>query len=106
MFNNLKIEVSRTPDVTLFTRFQKNSLAQTHNTTDQTLSGFDASSVSEEGNWFIKTWRHDVLTVARSELDMQGGDYKEFANLCLVLLGDGNASQSFTFNDQENCTKH
>ena len=69
-FNDLKIDVSRSPEVTLFTQFRKNFMALPHNTIDQTLSGFGASSVPE-GHQFTETLRHDVLTVALSELDLQ-----------------------------------
>lgn len=103
VFDDLKIEVSRSPDVTLFTRFRKNySLLQIDACGDTRvpLSRFDCSSYSEKVQSFIGELRASVLEKTKSVISegKTRDDYLEFVNLCNLYLQnelDGQTKPSF-----------
>jgi hypothetical protein len=98
VFESLKIEVSKSPDVTLFTRFRKNfERLETHRSASQRLSRFDATKFNENVKPFIDKCREHVIQIATSESSFRRDDYKEFAELCLVYLDGEVAEQNVTF---------
>lgn len=96
VFSDLQIEVSKSPDVTLFTRFRKNfQLLQSHPA--DRLSRFESSSFSGNAKTFTDRCREDVIKLAHSELDYRRDDYLEFVELCTVFLDCEKEGHTFTF---------
>ncbi|XP_063615336.1 uncharacterized protein LOC134788372 [Penaeus indicus] len=88
VFDDLKIEVSKSPDVTVFSRFRKNFELAPHSGNIK-LSKFDMSAYGESAQDLIQDWRADSLATASSNLQFQRDDYHEFSELCqLFLLAD------------------
>ena len=93
VFESLEIEVSKSPDMTLFTRFRKNfERLETHRSATERLSRFDDTEFDENAKPFVDKCREHVLQIAGSESSFRRDDYKEFAELCLVFL-DGEAGE-------------
>lgn len=87
VFNDLQIETSKSPDVTLFTRLRKNfNLLSVVRSVGERLSRFDSTAFSESAQSFLGECRDNVLKLGRSALPTRRDDYKEFIELCLVFL--------------------
>jgi len=86
VFQDLRIESSKSPDVTVFCRFRKHFDVLPHSS-DQRLSTFDSSQFSEEAKVRLAEFRARVPTLSKLRLLYQRGDYKEFAQLCILFLG-------------------
>lgn len=98
VFNDLQIETSKSPDVTLFTRLRKNfNLLSVVRSVDERLSRFDSTVFSESAQSFIVECRDNVLKLACSELPTRRDDYKEFIELCMVFLDGEVAERRVTF---------
>lgn len=95
VFSDLKIEASKSPDVTLFTRFRKSYELLPHDT-DQPLSRFDLTQFDEPAQQMLAQWRNNVLQLAATELSLKRDDYREYVELCTVYL-NGPTSQLVTF---------
>jgi hypothetical protein len=68
VFEDLQIETSKYPDVTILTRFRKNfELLETHRSATDILSRFDDTIFSENAKPFIGECREHVLQIANSE---------------------------------------
>jgi len=85
IFTDLKIEVSKSPDVTVFKRFREHFESVPH-TSKETLSLFDSSSYSDETNVLVQEWRSEALHLAAASTQHQRDDYQEFSELCLLYL--------------------
>lgn len=85
VFNDLKVEASRGPDVSLFSRFKKQFDTIPHGETDE-FSLFDASSFSPTAQILIASWKSEAEACVRAAVNHQRDDYKEFAELCLYFL--------------------
>lgn len=98
VFDDLQIEASKSPDVTLFTRLRKNfNLLSVVRSVDERLSRFDSTVCSESAQGFIGECRDNVLTLAHSELPTRRDDYKEFIELCMVFLDGEVPARRVTF---------
>lgn len=98
VFDDLQIETSKSPDITLFTRFRKNfNLLSVVRSANERLSRFNSTVFSESAQSFIAEWRDNMLTLARSELPTRRDDYKEFIELCMVFLDGEVAERRVTF---------
>ena len=79
VFDDLQIETSKSPDVTLFTRLRKNfNRLSVVRSVDERLSRFDSTVFSESAQSFIGECRDNMLKLARSELPTRRDDCKEF----------------------------
>ena len=85
IFNDLKIEASKSPEVSVFLRFRKNCGTLAHDD-DQPLI-FDMSHFSNEVQLMISAWIEEALQVLKSQKTLRRDDYREFVELCLVYLG-------------------
>ena len=93
IFNDLQIETSKSPDISLFLRFRKNFDSLAHSD-DMPLTQLDVSHLDEDIQTMIADWVAEVLEVLKFESDLRRDDYREFVELCLVYLG---AEQSIKF---------
>ena len=91
MFSDLQIEVSKSPDVTLFKRFELLKLRPADR-----LSRFESNS-SENAKTFTDCCREKVIKLAHSDLDYRRDDYLEFVELCIIFL-DCEKGHTLTFN--------
>jgi len=98
VFDDLEIEASKSPDVTLFTRLRRNfNHLVVVRSVDEQLSRFDSTVFSESAQSFIGECRDNVLKLALSELPTPRDDYKEFIELCVVFLDGEVAERQMTF---------
>lgn len=99
VFDDLKIEASKSPDVTLFTRFRKNfqMLTVPSKSTDEKLSRLNLTSFNHEALQIVDTCRTSVLQLAKSEVLLRRDDYREFAELCTVFLDGETEDHPVTF---------
>ena len=85
IFNGLKIEASKSAEVSVFSRFRKHfdSVCQT---SKEKLTIFDSSVYSDEAKALMEAWRSDALMLLPVSTQHQHADYKEFSELCLLYL--------------------
>ena len=96
VFADLQIEASKSPDVTLLTRFCKNFEVLKCPPPDRLLR-LQATSFSESAKTFVDRCKYDVLKLAHSELDIRRDDYLEFVELCTVFLDGEKPGHALTF---------
>jgi len=113
VFDDMKIETSKSPEVTLFTRFRKHfqllgshrsaSLHSSSTATSETverLSLFDNTEFDETARDLVDRLRTSVLELSRSQQSLCRDDYLEFVELCIVFLdgeGEKEAPKQITF---------
>ena len=103
VFDDLHIEASKSPDVTIFTRFRKHfellhSVNSTQDMNNAQLTRFDETAFSATARSLIDRCRASVLELAQSELLLRRDDYLEFVQLCVVFLSaDEVATKKVTF---------
>ena len=85
IFTDLKIEVSKSPEVSVFSRFRKHFESVRH-ISKENLTLFDSSSYSDETKALVQEWRSEALQLATASTQHQHDDYKEFSELCLLYL--------------------
>ena len=85
IFNDLKIEVSKSPEITLFQRFKKNFDLMPRSS-NALLSRFNSTTFSDAAQRLLADCRVNVHTLACSQLSFQRDDYLEFIQLCRVFL--------------------
>lgn len=89
VFNDLHIEASRSPEVTLFSRFRAKFDLFPHSCNeDQPLSILDLSQFGDADTRLLDGMRIDTLEILKSKAEMKRDDYLEFIELCKVFLGD------------------
>ena len=94
IFADLNIEVSKSPDVSLFVRFRSRYDLLPFSGAQQLRPFDDALPISAAALDLLKTCRATALNVTRSQVHARD-DYKEFADLCGLYLG--NADDAYTF---------
>ena len=87
IFADLKIEASKSPEVSLFSRFKKH-YGGVSSLNKEKLTLFNARSYSDETEALLQEWRIEAIQLASDSTKHQRDDYKEFAELCLCYLGD------------------
>lgn len=113
VFDDLKIEASKSPEVTLFSRFRKHfgllgshrsaALYSSSTATSETaerLSRFDNSDYNETARDLVDSLRNSVLELARLQRSLCRDDYLEFVKLCIVFLdgeAEGETQKQITF---------
>lgn len=85
VFDGLKIEVSKSPDVNVFTRFRKNFTYLSRGS-DEMLRRLDHTAFSEEAQTIIQDLKDTALKLAKNELTLHRDDYQEFIELCVAFL--------------------
>lgn len=90
VFDDLSIEVSRSPNITLFQRFRSHYDMLPYNSSDRKLKPFDGVTLTEPGKQFLEQSRLNVLKVAGEKLQVCRDDYEEFLQVCVIFLGSPN----------------
>ena len=85
IFTDLKIEASKSPEVSVFSRFRKHFQSVSHHSKEK-LTLFDPNSYSDETKALVQEWRSEALQLATVSTQHQRDDYKEFSELCLLYL--------------------
>jgi hypothetical protein len=94
VFEDLKVETSKSPDVMVFSRLRKNWNLVPHES-EEPLGRLDVSGYSDEAQIYISEWRAEVLQLAHSQIDLKRDDYKEFLQLCVVYLDPDSPATTF-----------
>lgn len=95
IFNDLKIEVSKSPDILLFPCLRKHwELLPYKVDQHQHLSQLDLSLLDEASKELVEEWKASTLETLSQKLDFKRDDYKEFLEMCIVFLG-GKSDISF-----------
>lgn len=96
VFHDLKIEVSKSPEVSVFQRLRQNwrSLPYEGVPTVQ-LSRFDDTAYCGAAQTLLSELRVTARQTAQSSTDLCRDDYKEFAKLCDLYLSDDDACINF-----------
>lgn len=113
VFDDLKIETSKSPEITVFVRFRKHfellgshrsaALHSSSTATSETverLSLFDNSEFDETARDLVDSLRTSVLELSRLQQSLCRDDYLEFVELCIVFLdgeGVGETRKQITF---------
>ena len=84
VFTDLQIEQTRSPDITLFTRLQRNWNLVPHNSAE--ASPFRPEDHSSEAQDLLTTLKTDLLKNVVKVTNYLRDDYREFADLSLVYL--------------------
>jgi hypothetical protein len=98
VFDDLKIEASKSPDVTLFVRFRKNFEQLPCSKMRSTLAILNTTGYSDEAVNFISDCRQSFLDKKNTMLQLCHDDYKEFVQLCIVFLDTSEDDTLITFN--------
>jgi len=85
VFNDLKIEASKSPDITVFTRLRSNWDLLPHSSEQSLL--FQPSSHSPKAQEILATMRNETIACATKVTEFLRDDYREFAELSLLFLG-------------------
>jgi hypothetical protein len=85
VFNDLKIEASKSPDVTLFTRLRNNWDLLPH--TSEQAAIFRPTDYSPEAQKLLALIRADTLASVAGVSEFVRDDYCEFKDLSIVFLG-------------------
>ena len=80
IFEDLQIEVSRSPDVALLTRFRKNFELLPYKSYTH-LSQLDFSTYSESTRKVMENWRSDTVNTLNDKYDLKRDEYKEFEDI-------------------------
>jgi hypothetical protein len=87
VFDDLKIETSRSPEVTVFAKLRKNWNDIPQDT--QPLSYFEISNFPTETHDCILKWKAEIIYMSQLKSEFVRGDYKELMNLCVAYLNNG-----------------
>ena len=100
VYEDLKIETSRLPDVVLFPKFRKNFSLIGKMFKKLSLTRFDSTkSYSQEAKTFLSSCSSEVLRATQAELKLRHDDYKEFIYPCTLFLDTEDTEDSvITFN--------
>jgi hypothetical protein len=77
--------VSKSPDISLFLRLQKNWDKLAHDS-GQPLNRFNLDEYSEDVSGIIQTWKNETVEMATKGLDLFREDYHEFLQLSAAYL--------------------
>ena len=86
VFKDLRIQASKSPDITVFMRFRSNFNLVPQNS-NQPLAPLDLSEFSETKQTLLQQFKDDAENVLRSKVDLVRDDYREFTELCMFFLG-------------------
>ena len=99
LFDDLMIETSKSPDVTIFGRFRNNYTALPYHSADyHSLALFEPTDFDERVQCLLTECRSSVRLLATTHLvgdqkqQLVRSDYKEFLELCVAFLGLGDGT--------------
>ncbi|KAK6183335.1 hypothetical protein SNE40_010836 [Patella caerulea] len=81
------MEVSKSPEVSLFVRTRKNWNYIPHDI-NQPLNYFDISKFTTETHEYILKWKDELIRLSEQKTEFVRGDYKEMT-LCVSYLSQG-----------------
>ncbi len=94
VFTDLKVESSRSPEVTLFTRRRENWNLLPQESSSQWPRYIPGNTEQP----FLGKLHAELVRCAKEVIDYKRGDYREFVQLCLVFLdADGEEQTPVTF---------
>jgi hypothetical protein len=91
VFNDLKIEASKSPESSLFGRFRKHYGSLPHNP----IRTLDLTSFSADGRQLAEELRAWSLIQCSSDSGLRRDDYKEVVDLCTLFLNGKNEQITF-----------
>jgi len=98
VFDDLKIEASKSPDVTLFKRFRDNFDHLDHSE----LEPYNSKSVDVQVRSIVNSLRANAIQTAKCAIDSgkyrDRDDYMEFTKLCLIYLDFPNVTEAVKLN--------
>lgn len=92
VFNDLKIEVSKSPDILLFQRFRKNFDMIPHSGQISDLSIMKMGEFNVEQKAILYDLKKEAINVLKSKIDWTRDDYREFVELSLLFLNEFNGT--------------
>ena len=84
VFDDLKVEASKSPEIAVFARLRKNWDYIPHQL--HQLNHIDVGQLNEETQNLVTKWKSEVLEIAHSQLQYRRDDYREFLSLCVAYL--------------------
>ena len=97
VFQDLQIETSQSPDITVFSKFRTNFRKLPQTCSLLNLSRFDKSIYSPEACQFLEDNIHQVLHAANVGMNRKRDDCREFAELCLLFLNSAEIDKTVKF---------
>lgn len=86
VWEDLKIEASKSPEISLFTRYKKHFQHLPNDSSDMELERIKISSSDVEVDDNLKKCIQEAVKVLSQKTDYSRDDYKEFAELNLAYL--------------------
>jgi len=87
VFNALKIETSKSSEISLFKRFQKHwdhiSYAK-----GESLAKTDSPVYNDEAKQLLSSWKSNALNTIQTSISYSREDYKELSQLCQAVLNN------------------
>jgi len=93
VFADLKIEASKSPDVTLFTRMRSNWDLMPHDSSD--IVPFCPADHDLQAQELLAALKDDVIAVATGKVEFLRDDYREFTELSLLYLSSSKDTMIF-----------
>ena len=93
VFNYLKIEVSKSPDVTLFTRLRSNWDVRPHDSSH--ILPFCPANYSLQAQGLLAVMKEEVVSLAAEQVEFLRDDYREFTELSLLYLSSTKGEVTF-----------
>jgi len=93
VFNDLNIEASKSPDVTLFTRLRSNWNMIPHNSSQ--IHPFQSDDHDTPAQQLLMTLKNEVVIRVSEQVEFLRDDYREFTELSLVYLSASKDEVSF-----------
>src|SRR6218665_3687094 len=85
LFSDLKMEVSKSPNVTLFTRMRTHWNLLPHSSSQAVM--FQPANYTSEAQKLLAAMRDDTISCTQGVVEFVRDDYREFTELSLVFLG-------------------
>src|SRR6218665_2624284 len=92
LFNDLKIEASKSPNVTLFTRMRTHWNLLPHSSSQAVM--FQPTNYTSEAQKLLAARRDDTIACTQGVVECVRDDYSEFTELSLVFLGHTKSEDS------------
>lgn len=86
IFNDLKIEAPKSPEVSLFSRFKKYFEHLPHSS-NMEISKISTEDHNQQATIFIQQCTEETIDLLGAKTNYSRDDYKEFGQLCLLYMG-------------------
>jgi hypothetical protein len=98
VFSALQIETSKSPDISVFTRFRHFFSSIPHSNIDvNNLSCSDYSELNTDANTFLSSLRHSFQQLNLCSQKQVRDDYEELLDLSNIFLGTNDSLKKITF---------